>query len=90
MAVAEDTKVMTAVEDLKEGDILDLAGDSYADEDDFGDFNYEYAVVQHVNTYEAWGRQATSVEFLHDGMECVVAFRTGHLVPVVIGDETSA
>lgn len=83
MAVNEEQIVLTAVEDLKEGDIIDLKGDAYADEEDLGEFDYEYAVVQHVNTYDAYSRKTTAVEFLHDGLEGVVAFPFGHSVQVI-------
>lgn len=90
MAVNGENVVLTAVEDLKEGDVIDLAGDSYADEEDFGEYDYEYAVVQHVDTYESYSRKTTAVEFLHDGMEAVVAFPFGHRVQVVTGVEEKA
>lgn len=86
MAVVEEKVVLTAVQDLKEGDVIDLAGDSYADEEDFAEFDYEYAVVQFVNTYDVYSQKVTAVEFLHDGLECVVAFPFGHIIRVVTAD----
>lgn len=89
MATTEDVKVPTPVEDLKEGDIIDLAGDEYADEEDFGVYDYEYAVVQYVNSYgkdlqnPEKNPTTTAVEFMHDTLEDVAYFPQGHLINVV-------
>lgn len=84
MAANEDLIVMTAVEDLKEGDFVNFHGDQFADEGDFNEFEDLPAQVQHVKTFDAFfNRQVTAVEFLHDHIESVVAFPLGHLVQVI-------
>lgn len=89
MATIEEVKVLTPVQDLKEGDVIDLAGDEFADEEDFGVYDYEYAVVQYVSSYGKDIRNpekdptTTAIEILHDSIEDVVYFPFGHLVTVV-------
>lgn len=89
MATIEEVKVLTPVQDLKEGDVIDLAGDEFADEEDFGVYDHEYAVVQYVSSYgkdiqkPEENPTTTAVEFMHDTLEDVAYFPYGHLVNVV-------
>lgn len=87
MATAEDVKVPTPVEDLEAGDIIDLYGDTVADEEDFGFYANEYSAVQFVEVYDVPGGKMVAVEFLHDGLEDVIAFPQGHLIKVIRNPE---
>lgn len=83
MTIDENKTTLTAVEELQAGDLVQLAGDSYADEDDMGEYSDGYAEVLYVNKYGAFGTMTAAIEFLYEGLESVVAFPFGHRVPVL-------
>lgn len=83
MAANEDTTTLKAVEDLQVGDLVNLAGDPYADEEDMGEFSDGPAEVQYLDSYGPFGITTTAVEFLYEGLEHIVAFPYGYKVKVV-------
>lgn len=75
------SETMKAVEMLVEGDLVDLAGDIYADPDNSPELDSEY---QTVGSVEQETPECVAVSF--EGFD-LVGFPTGHMVKVFVEDE---
>ena len=72
-----ETRELVKVEELAENDMVDLAGDIYADPDNSPDFEMEYVTVAEV---EQETPECVTVSF--EGFD-LVGFPVGHLIPVI-------
>jgi hypothetical protein len=82
--VLDDTTYRpTRLDDLKEGDLVDLEGDTFADPDGNSQFEYEY---QRVSSVERETDECTVVYF----DDAVVGFPTDHQLKVVVEDTPAA
>lgn len=80
--MSEDVFVLTPVEELREGDLVDLEGDPFADTSDEAHSILQYSLVQ-VEKVEQETAECTAVWFEHDA----VGFPHGHQVKKLVSQE---